>query len=157
MDEAKPLKKSGLRNQHQECEAVLDAVQGALDSLAENDYKNTKEYLEQGKLLLQKRIKILRIADRNGWKAVRIYQEDPIASDAEDERRLKKAIKQAEAEKKSAPKQKVFRKPYRSSSSRKYGSNRKRCYTCDSPYHMARGCPKTRADRKSATDYAKKT
>ena len=112
--------------------------------------------MEKGKSLLQKRIKILRIADRNGWKAVRIYQEDPIASDAEDERRLKKAIKQAEAEKKSAPKQKVFRKPFRSSSSRKYGSGRKKCYTCDSPYHMARSCPKARADRKSATDYGKK-
>ena len=41
LDEAKPLKKSGLRNQHQECEAVLDAVQGALDSLADKDYKRT--------------------------------------------------------------------------------------------------------------------
>ena len=87
---------------------------------------------------------------------MRIYQEHPIASDPEYERRLKKAIKQAEAERKSAPKQKAIKKPYRSSNSRRYGS-KKSCYTCDSPYHTARSCPKARADRKSGSDYAKKT
>jgi stalled ribosome rescue protein Dom34 len=46
------------------------------------------------------RQKLIRMADRSelGWRVVQHYLADPIADNAEDEKRIKKATKSAEAE-----------------------------------------------------------
>ena len=84
------LKKPWLKNQHKNCAAVLTAIEDAIESLNNNDVETAKSVLEQGKKDVLHRIKLLKIADINGWGVVKIYEQDPIAEDTEDERRIKK-------------------------------------------------------------------
>ena len=54
----------------------------------------------EGKLIIKKRQKLIKIADknRNGWLVVQEYESDDLASDSEDEKKIRKA--KAAAEKK---------------------------------------------------------
>ena len=132
------FKKPGLKNQHKNRAAVLTAIEDAIESLNNDDVETAKSVLEQGKKDVLHRIKLLRIADRNGWGVVKIYEQDPIAEDAEDERRIKKAIKQAEVEKGISAKNGDFvKRPLRKFSHRKSNYtnfnrqnffNKRRCY-----------------------------
>ena len=68
---------------------VFDRIHSANDS--EN---NQVDYLVgEGKELIRKRQKLIRIADKSadGWKVVDEYVSDALASGSEDEKRLKKA------------------------------------------------------------------
>ena len=53
-------------------------------------------------------MKLIRIAERDGWDTVREYMSDDVASGSEDEKSLTKAIKTAAAKKEKLKK----RKPY---------------------------------------------
>ena len=46
---------------------------------------------------INKRNKILMVTDCYGWETVQAYLADPIAPDSEDEKKLKKARKEAKA------------------------------------------------------------
>ena len=98
---------------------------------------------------------------------MKIYEQDPIAEDAEDERRIKKAIKQAEVEKGNSAKNGDFvkrplrkfnhRKSNYTSYSRQNSFNKRRCYNCDSIYHIARDCTRSRDDKnKNRNNYFNK-
>ena len=63
----KKLKKPGIRNQHASCTAVLAAVEDAMEALNEGNEERLRRHLNEGKELLLHRIKLLKIADREGW------------------------------------------------------------------------------------------
>ena len=77
-----------------ECMATLEQIDKHLDR---SDVAKAKRSLENGKVLLNKRIKLIRIADREGWGTVTEYLTDDLASDSADEKHLQKAIKAAAA------------------------------------------------------------
>ena len=77
-----------------ECTATLEQIDKHLDR---SDVAKAKRSLENSKVLLNKRIKLIIIADWEGWGTVTEYLTDDLASDSEDETHLQKAIKAAAA------------------------------------------------------------
>ena len=61
-----------------------------------------KEKLAEGKKIILKQQKLIRIANRegNGWEVVKCYLSDDLASDSEDEKQLSRARREAAANKK---------------------------------------------------------
>ncbi len=60
--------------------------------------ERAKKTLAEGKDLLRGRQKLIKIADRaeQGWKAAEEYEKDPVTSDSDDEKRIRKAEISAE-------------------------------------------------------------
>ena len=81
-------------------------LQGTLDDtanfLAARDIDKAGEKVEELKESLRYRQKIIKLADKSeaGWLAVKEYQTEELASDSEDEKRIKKAQERALKEKK---------------------------------------------------------
>ncbi|KAK3704541.1 hypothetical protein QZH41_006332 [Actinostola sp. cb2023] len=101
-----------------ELNAQLDEV---LDRIKEeNSGANDaiEKMANEGKSLLKKRQKLIRIADKSsdGWKVVDEYISDELASNSEDEKRLKKA-------KETVARRKRFsRQPQRATEAKKFKS-----------------------------------
>lgn len=88
------LKYKGNQKQF-ELNAQIDSI---FDSIHTENQKPehgrpVQQLVEQGKELIRKRQKLIKIADRNkdGWQVVEEYESDDLASGSEDEKRLKKA------------------------------------------------------------------
>ena len=90
------LKSKGNKKQLQFCKELMETVENAFDN-ADIDVNKTKEALAEGKKLILRRIKLIRIADRETWDAVNEYESDELASDEEDEKHLNRAIRAANA------------------------------------------------------------
>ena len=58
----------------------------------------------EAKLIIKKRQKLIKIADKNrdGWLVVQEYETDDLASDSEDEKKIRKAKAAAEKKRKEA-------------------------------------------------------
>ena len=74
-------------------------------AVEESDEEECGQLLHKGMKKINERNKILTVTDRYGWEIAQAYLTDPIMSD-EDEKRLKKARKEAIAAK--LEKQKLF-------------------------------------------------
>jgi DNA uptake protein ComE-like DNA-binding protein len=59
---------------------------------------SVKEVLADLVVLVAGRQKLIRIADQSGWRCAEIYDGEELASDEEDEKRLRRAKKEALAE-----------------------------------------------------------
>ena len=96
------FKKKGTKAQWIHNKDVLDEVEAALVAVGKRDADVAKEKLTEGKRLLLKRLKAIKIADReeHGWAVVRHYESDDLASDTEDEKDIGRARRAAAAENK---------------------------------------------------------
>jgi len=65
----------------------------------EKEIAKTKDILEDGKKVITKRLKMIRLADREDWMTVNEYLSDDLASDSADEKAISKAIKAAASKK----------------------------------------------------------
>ena len=70
--------------------------------------------LNEGKHLLSERNKHILLAEKFGWDAVECYTAEPLAEDADDEKRIRKAVKESkrlreEKKKKAMPPSKARR------------------------------------------------
>ena len=74
---------------------VVDIFEKAESMLRRTKYDEVANLLNQGKGICFTRMKIIMIADRDGWSTANAYQSDDLASDEEDEKRIQKAIKEA--------------------------------------------------------------
>ena len=72
------VKKKGHEEQCNHTAEVLETVDDALQSIDTNNFEEAKNSLEKGKLLLETRLKYIRIADRNGWLAVKEFKSDEL-------------------------------------------------------------------------------
>ena len=73
----------------------MDIFEKAESMLRRTKYDEVANLLNQGKDICFTRMKIIMIADRDGWPTANAYQSDDLASDEEDEKRIQKAIKEA--------------------------------------------------------------
>ena len=69
---------------------VLDELTEAKDSLACAKYEKAKEAIKEGVSLLEKRIKVIKLADRSefGRSTVKEYLLDELVPNSEDEKRI---------------------------------------------------------------------
>lgn len=83
-------------------ESCLEKVAGSDDvskkPAVKKNLAKAQEALKDGKGVLVTRQKHIKLADRseNGWNTVNEYQDDELASDSEDEKRIEKAERAAE-------------------------------------------------------------
>ena len=94
-------------NQKQfELNAQIDCIFDRIRAANDSKNKQVDDLANEGKELIRKRQKLIRIADKSadGWKVVDEYVSDELASGSEDEKRLKKA-KEAASRKRRQPTQ----------------------------------------------------
>ena len=120
----------GNKQQYKHQKELLENLEDVDKALKRKDVDEATDLINEGKKLIEKRIKLIKIADREGWETVKEYVSDDLASDTEDEQLLAKAIKQAAANKEKRKRQKtnlsVHRKP--SLRSTNYGNFRQAAY-----------------------------
>ena len=99
-----PLKKASNIDQLQFVVAVRKLTQLAKEKVEHGDAEELQDTLEAILAKLDQREKLIRLADRSdlGWAVAKRYQEDPIALDSDDEKRIRRAEKAAEKVKKEA-------------------------------------------------------
>ena len=90
-------KKEGLRKQYEVVTKVLRKNKLATKSIDNKRPDVAREYIKQGINVLVNRIKDLKIADSSdaGWETVNLYKAHPLAENAADARRIRRAEKQA--------------------------------------------------------------
>ena len=157
----KPIefKSAGNKAQFEHQEKILFAITQA-KSLLRSDPDKAEELLSDAIEGINKRIKHIRIADKSesGWQAVKEYMSDEIASDSEDEKRIRKADSAAMQKRK---KRDVERRAKRSRSQpfrfhpfpsnqgpsrgrgnfRQYQAREGTCFGCGHPGHIHKNCP----------------
>ena len=96
--EAADIKYKGNRKQF-EVNLRLDNILAQIDESADSP-ADIHKLVAEGKQIIKKRQKLIKIADKNkgGWLVVQEYESDDLASDSEDEKKIRKA--KAAAEKK---------------------------------------------------------
>ena len=154
------FKFEGNKKQYQLNKKVLEKIKTAKD-VGDDDLRN--ELLEEGEQLLIERNKHICIAEKYGWDTVECYTTDPIASDSDDEKKIKKVVKECKLlreEKRKAkllkskrpmPLQRgversvILKKPPLSSMAGKVPTasvtrDSRTCFRCFRPGHVARDC-----------------
>ena len=78
----------------------MDEIESAERALSSQNIERDKETLKNGKRIVSKRLKHIRIADREelGWQVVRFYESDDLADYSEDEKDLDRARREAKAD-----------------------------------------------------------
>ena len=98
--EAADIKYNGNRKQFEvnlQMDNILTRVDDSTSSPAD-----IHKLVAEGKLITKKCRKLIKIADknRNGWSVVQEYESDDLASDSEDEKKIRKAKAAAEKKRK---------------------------------------------------------
>ena len=95
LDKGILFKRKGNEKQHDFNEKVKDTIEAATRCLnaIQPAVEKAKEALQEGEELLTARQKLIRIADRSeyGWATVAEYEEDELAGESDDEKRIYKA------------------------------------------------------------------
>ena len=86
------FKFEGNKKQYNLNKKVLEKISAAKDA---SDDELKKTFLKEGEDLLIERNKYICIAEKYGWDTVECYSTNPIASDSDDEKKIKKAIKES--------------------------------------------------------------
>ena len=129
---------------------VLDNIDEALESIEEADIEACKEALNKGRKAILKRLKVIKIADREDWLVANEYLSDQLVSDAEDEKRLQKAINTANSKREKSKKAKMerpnhykprLREENEGASSSLRSADDFYCYRCYKKGHFAAKCP----------------
>ena len=102
---------------------VLDKFDAAASALKNKSYDKVKTVLEEGTGIVSKRIKAIKLADKNefGWQTVNEYLSDELASDSDDEKRMYRAERRAE--RKTKDKRRRQTRPFTRGSSQPTASN----------------------------------
>ena len=113
--EAAEFKFKGNRKQF-ELNAQLDHIFGQIE-VNLNEPQEVRMLVAEGRQLIKKRQKLIKLADRSkdGWLVVQEYESDELASNSEDEKKIRKAKLSAEKKRKES-------KPSSGNASKKFKS-----------------------------------
>ena len=94
---ASSLQFKGNRIQFEFNTQLLDCLDLAISNLSEGNLLAVQEHLQKAKSHLEKRIKLIRFADKSpaSWAAVEEYESDELAENSEDEKKLRAAERRA--------------------------------------------------------------
>lgn len=106
--------KLGNKQQFRHQEAVQEKIDDAKEALRVGKLDSVKKSLEEGTSLINKRMKLIRIADKSqfGWSTVLEYQSDELASDSDDEKKIFRSERRAEKRMKDAKRKRIRSRPY---------------------------------------------
>ena len=90
------------KNNHSFCKQIDDLWERTERAVQENNQEKAKGYAQQGKTLTRKHLKLLRIADKDGWDTALAYVSDDLASNSDDEKHLKAARRAAQTKRQSS-------------------------------------------------------
>lgn len=82
------------RSQYEFNQKVLDKIETALE-VSDEDERSTA--LSEGKNLIEERNKHIKLAEKYGWETVDCYINEPLASNSDDEKRIRRAVKEGKA------------------------------------------------------------
>ena len=85
------LQMPGNRCQFNHGKEVLEKINAAIKSINSGDATKAKDIIEEGNKFIIKRLKLIRIADRENWATVPEYLSDDLALDSEDEKNINRA------------------------------------------------------------------
>ena len=85
----------GNKQQYDHENEVLTILEKVELKLSQNEPEDAMAYIGEGKTLVSKRLKMIRVADKSNWFAANEYNLGSIGSDDEDEKAIKKAINRA--------------------------------------------------------------
>lgn len=83
---------AGNKKQYQLNKEVLEKID---EALVMDDGEDCTKKLTEGKDLLVERNKHILLAEMYGWDTVACYTADPLASDSDDEKKIRKAVKES--------------------------------------------------------------
>ena len=108
------LKRKGNQEQLDNAQNVLLSVKSAVNAIEGNNKTEALTFLKDAEKELTKRIKHIRIADNSeyGWDTVNKYSGHNLASDSDDDKRIKKAESEAAKERKAREDRRTQRKRY---------------------------------------------
>ena len=146
---------------------ILKKIDDAVNAIEKGHNERCQERLKEGKALIPKLQKLIRIVDREEaqWEVVKCYLSYDLASDSEDEKQLNKARREAASNKKKRKANKLrtetvlecplfsrnietFSKLNEGQSSyRNHFRTPKTCYFCGKEGHFQYECPIQRAEQ----------
>ena len=109
----------------------------------------TKEALHEGKKIILKRIKLIRLADRESWPVAAEYVSDDLASNSEDEKHINRAVRTANAKlekRKRMRRQRTDTQKLNNNNNQQFlqsssvPQNQLRYYFCNRVGHYAKNC-----------------
>lgn len=157
------MKSKGNQAQANFLTSLLKTISKAKRQTEAGDKEAVLETLDEATASVEKRFKLVKLADRSeyGWDAANEYASDGLASDSEDEKKIKRAESAAagKRKKKDEEKRRNSKKGRleQGNSSRQffrgsYGSYKQRrtnpadlCFGCGNPGHWRADCPNSTA------------
>ena len=83
---------AGNKKQYELNRDIMEKIDEALESV---DVDERSDKLNKGKDLLLERNKHILLAEKYGWDTVACYTAEPLATDSDDEKRIRKAVKES--------------------------------------------------------------
>ena len=140
------LSNNGNKDQYRHGTEVLSTIEEAHEYLESNEVDLAKESIQKGKKIVENRLKLIRIADREGWLTVREFVSDELTATEEEEKRLKKAIRSANAIREKQNLKKAKAQDIKNTDRAPSQTDKRRmddiiCYNCKRAGHYIYNCP----------------